>query len=186
MVDHSGKPIQNQHPMQHMTFEESLGESGYSTPNSRSRRIIREIIVWKWNAAASDFLMDKTTHSHLLKEFYFKNSDDDVKKIAIFNLKNVEKSVITLFSSLTLKKIKTIFLTNHMSKHKTTGGWPEACRQVRISLNIVLDQEKQKYKINTYCVQLYSFWWSVIWAFESLAVFEYYFLSTTSSEKKYL
>jgi len=50
--------------------------------------------------------MDKTTHSHLLKEFYFKNSDDDdVKKIAIFNLKNVEKSVITLFSSLTLKKI---------------------------------------------------------------------------------
>jgi len=48
--------------------------------------------------------MDKTTHSHLLKEFYFKNSDDDVKKIAIFNLKNVEKSVITLFSSLTLKK----------------------------------------------------------------------------------
>lgn len=53
--------------------------------------------------------MDKTTHSHLLKELYFKNSDDDVKKIAIFNLKNVEKSVITLFSSLTLKKIKTIF-----------------------------------------------------------------------------
>ena len=44
VVDHSGKPIQ-QHPMQHMTFEESLGESGYSTPNSRSRRIIREIIV---------------------------------------------------------------------------------------------------------------------------------------------
>ena len=80
MVDHSGKPIQNQHPMQHMTFEESLGESGYSTPNSRSRRIIREIIVWKWNAA-SDFLMDKTTHSHLLKEFYFKNSDEDVKKL---------------------------------------------------------------------------------------------------------
>ena len=34
------------HPMQHMTFEESLGESGYSTPNSRNRRIIREIIVW--------------------------------------------------------------------------------------------------------------------------------------------
>lgn len=32
--------------MQHMTFEESLGESGYSTPNSRNRRIIREIIVW--------------------------------------------------------------------------------------------------------------------------------------------
>jgi len=88
--------------------------------------------------------MDKTTHSHLLKEFYFKNSDDDVKKIAIFNLKNVEKSVITLFSSLTLKKIKTIFLTNHMSKHKTTGGWPEARWQTRISLNIVLDQEKTK------------------------------------------
>ena len=43
-VDHNGKPVQ-QHPMQHMTFEESLGESGYSTPNSRSRRIIREIIV---------------------------------------------------------------------------------------------------------------------------------------------
>ncbi|OXA59469.1 Hemicentin-2 [Folsomia candida] len=28
-----------------MTFEESL-ESGYSTPNSRNRRVIREIIVW--------------------------------------------------------------------------------------------------------------------------------------------
>ncbi len=36
---------QQQHPMQQMSFEESLGESGYSTPNSRSRRIIREIIV---------------------------------------------------------------------------------------------------------------------------------------------
>ena len=110
MVDHSGKPIQNQHPMQHMTFEESLGESGYSTPNSRSRRIIREIIVWKWNAA-SDFLMDKTTHSHLLKEFYFKNSDeDDMKKNCHFLIwKNVEKSVITLFSSLTLKKNKNNF-----------------------------------------------------------------------------
>jgi hypothetical protein len=36
---------QKSHPMQHMTFEESLGESGYSTPNSRNRRIIREIIV---------------------------------------------------------------------------------------------------------------------------------------------
>ena len=144
MVDHSGKPIQNQHPMQHMTFEESLGESGYSTPNSRSRRIIREIIVWKWNAA-SDFLMDKTTHSHLLKEFFFLKLWWGCEKIAIFNLKNVEKSVITLFSSLTLKKkIKTIFLTNHMSKHKTTGGWPEVRRQVRISLNIVLDQEKTK------------------------------------------
>ena len=132
--------------------------------------------------------MHKTTHSHLTKEFYLKLWWW-CEKIAIFNLKNVEKSVITLFSSLTLKnKIKTIFLTNHMSKHKTTGGWPEARRQTRISLNIVLDQEKtkQKYKINTYCVQLYSFWWSVIWAFVSLAVFEYYFLSTTSSEKKYL
>jgi len=32
-----------------------------------------------------------------------------VKKIAIFNLKNVEKSVITLFSSLTLKKNKNNF-----------------------------------------------------------------------------
>lgn len=36
---------------QHMalSFDESL-ESGYSTPNSRSRRIIREIIVWKTDA----------------------------------------------------------------------------------------------------------------------------------------
>ena len=31
--------------MQQMSFEESLGESGYSTPNSRNRRVIREIIV---------------------------------------------------------------------------------------------------------------------------------------------
>lgn len=105
------------------------------------------------------------------------------KKLPFLIWKNVEKSVITLFSSLTLKKkIKTIFLTNHMSKHKTTGGWSEACRQVRISLNIVLDQEKtkQKYKINTYCVQLYSFWCirhlgickpSCIW----ILLFEYYF-----------
>ena len=51
-VDSSGvvktntQQSQSQHPMQHMTFEESLGESGYSTPNSRNRRIIREIIVW--------------------------------------------------------------------------------------------------------------------------------------------
>ena len=68
-----------------------------------------------------------------------------MKKNAIFNLKNVEKSVITLFSSLTLKKNKNNFhLTNHMSKHKTTGGWPEARWQTRISLNIVLDQEKTK------------------------------------------
>mgnify|MGYP006864277654 CR=1 FL=1 len=44
VVDNSGG--QKSHPMQHMTFEESLGESGYSTPNSRNRRIIREIIVW--------------------------------------------------------------------------------------------------------------------------------------------
>ena len=47
-VDNSGVKTntqQSQHPMQHMTFEESLGESGYSTPNSRNRRIIREIIV---------------------------------------------------------------------------------------------------------------------------------------------
>ena len=43
VVDNSGG--QKPHPMQHMTFEESLGESGYSTPNSRNRRIIREIIV---------------------------------------------------------------------------------------------------------------------------------------------
>ena len=42
VVDSSGG---QKHPMQHMTFEESLGESGYSTPNSRNRRIIREIIV---------------------------------------------------------------------------------------------------------------------------------------------
>jgi len=28
-----------------LSFDESL-ESGYSTPNSRSRRVIREIIVW--------------------------------------------------------------------------------------------------------------------------------------------
>ena len=29
---------------QHLSFDESL-ESGYSTPNSRNRRVIREIIV---------------------------------------------------------------------------------------------------------------------------------------------
>ena len=118
------------------------------------------------------------------------------KKLPFFNLKNVEKSVITLFSSLTLKKIKTIFLTNHMSKHKTTGGWPEARWQTRISLNIVLDQEKtkQKYKINTYCVQLYSFWCirhlgickpSCIW----ILLFEYYFKwkkVLKNNEKKYV
>ena len=49
VVDNGGQngSGQKQHPMQHMTFEESLGESGYSTPNSRNRRIIREIIVWR-------------------------------------------------------------------------------------------------------------------------------------------
>lgn len=37
---------ENLKPQQHlsMSFDESL-ESGYSTPNSRNRRIIREIIV---------------------------------------------------------------------------------------------------------------------------------------------
>ena len=41
---HGGQ--KSQHPMQHMTFDEAtLGESGYSTPSSRNRRIIREIIV---------------------------------------------------------------------------------------------------------------------------------------------
>lgn len=37
-----------------ISFDESL-ESGYSTPNSRNRRIIREIIVW---AAAQGLLRD--------------------------------------------------------------------------------------------------------------------------------
>jgi len=52
------------------------------------------------------------------------------------------------------KKIKTIFIwpTIWANTKQPVAG--------RISLNIVLDQEKtkQKYKINTYCVQLYSFW----------------------------
>lgn len=44
VVDSGGQ--KSQHPMQHMNFDEStLAESGYSTPNSRNRRIIREIIV---------------------------------------------------------------------------------------------------------------------------------------------
>ena len=106
MVDHSGKPIQNQHPMQHMTFEESLGESGYSTPNSRSRRIIREIIVWKWNAA-SDFLMDKTTHSHLLKEFFL--NSDDVKKLPFLIWKMLKNLWSPYFLVWLWKKFKNNF-----------------------------------------------------------------------------
>lgn len=37
-------PQQQQQQQQHLSFDESL-ESGYSTPNSRNRRVIREIIV---------------------------------------------------------------------------------------------------------------------------------------------
>lgn len=37
-ISHDNKP--------QISFDESL-ESGYSTPNSRNRRIIREIIVWR-------------------------------------------------------------------------------------------------------------------------------------------
>lgn len=38
--------LEDEKPPQHMSlsYEESL-ESGYSTPNSRTRRVIREIIV---------------------------------------------------------------------------------------------------------------------------------------------
>lgn len=40
------EPMEDEKPPQHMSlsYEESL-ESGYSTPNSRTRRVIREIIV---------------------------------------------------------------------------------------------------------------------------------------------
>lgn len=41
-IDHSKVP-QQQHHMP-MGYDETL-ESGYSTPNSRNRRVIREIIV---------------------------------------------------------------------------------------------------------------------------------------------
>lgn len=41
-VDHQ-KPPQSQHMS--LGYDETL-ESGYSTPNSRNRRVIREIIVW--------------------------------------------------------------------------------------------------------------------------------------------
>lgn len=41
-IDHSKAP---QHHMPHGGYDETL-ESGYSTPNSRNRRVIREIIVW--------------------------------------------------------------------------------------------------------------------------------------------
>lgn len=40
-IDHS-KPPQQQHMS--LGYDETL-ESGYSTPNSRNRRVIREIIV---------------------------------------------------------------------------------------------------------------------------------------------
>lgn len=40
-IDHSKVP---QHHMPHGGYDETL-ESGYSTPNSRNRRVIREIIV---------------------------------------------------------------------------------------------------------------------------------------------
>ena len=37
-------PAAHHQQQQHLSFDESL-ESGYSTPNSRNRRVIREIIV---------------------------------------------------------------------------------------------------------------------------------------------
>lgn len=42
--DEASHSHQHRQPQVPMTFEESL-ESGYSTPNSRNRRVIREIIV---------------------------------------------------------------------------------------------------------------------------------------------
>lgn len=43
-----------------LSFDESL-ESGYSTPNSRSRRVIREIIVWTYGSCGISSL----TKTHL-------------------------------------------------------------------------------------------------------------------------
>jgi echinoid protein len=44
MKQHQQQQQQMAPPQHHLSFDESL-ESGYSTPNSRNRRVIREIIV---------------------------------------------------------------------------------------------------------------------------------------------
>lgn len=45
-INGQGQQLQQQQQQQHMSlgYDETL-ESGYSTPNSRNRRVIREIIV---------------------------------------------------------------------------------------------------------------------------------------------